>query len=74
MKRTKLDPQTLQKLDRMRFAVRRILIRDEELDWMRPYDITPPDPEKVNRTWKKFLQKAGWDEEDTDSTPDKTPG
>ena len=73
MSRVKIDPQVQAEMDRRRFAARRVLIRDDDLDLMRPYDITPPDPEKVRNTWKKFLQKAGWSGGETGSNPDKAP-
>ena len=73
MSRTKIDPEFQAQMDRLRFAARRIMIRDEELDRMRPYDITPPDPERLRNTWKMFLRKMGWDEEETGGGPDNIP-
>ena len=64
MTRKQIDPRLQAEMDRRRFAARRVPIPDEDLDLMRPYNITPPDPESVRNTWRKFLKKMGWEEEE----------
>ena len=71
MRRMKIDPQLQAEMDRQKFAARRVPIPDEELDLMRPYNITPPDPEKTKRIWQKVLRKMGWD--DGEENPDRAP-